>query len=398
MGACGKSPDDAVFGTTTSTTTTTGTGGAGGSTSTTGTGGTGGTPLTCGNGTREGAEDCDGKDLGGKTCADLGYVSPPGLACDATCHFDAKGCVANCGNNVVEPGEQCDDGNAAAGDGCSKTCTIEGATCATAIPISLVLGTQTIHGTTAGAGAHTGTDCMGSAGPDRLFAVTIFGDGFLTASLTRGPTNYNSILYASASCDDAAPNTSILCANSYDVATDLPLNGGEVISFKVKAAQVIYLFVDGFKDADSGDFELVLDLSTGISCDDPVPIPIAAGAPMTLLGTTEGAGLDATAAGCAASSANCPDVVYQITRPTNGSLEIQTPASLTTYNSVLHARKDCKEPATELQCANELGNSGGEMMFLQNLIGGTPVYLWVDGSSFAADSIPFGNYGLVITP
>jgi cysteine-rich repeat protein len=32
---------------------------------------------------------------------------------------------AVCGNGVVDPGEQCDDGNTTAGDGCSATCTTE---------------------------------------------------------------------------------------------------------------------------------------------------------------------------------------------------------------------------------------------------------------------------------
>ncbi|HVY47396.1 MAG TPA: DUF4215 domain-containing protein, partial [Minicystis sp.] len=33
--------------------------------------------------------------------------------------------VASCGNGVVEPPEQCDDGNVDAGDGCSPTCQVE---------------------------------------------------------------------------------------------------------------------------------------------------------------------------------------------------------------------------------------------------------------------------------
>jgi len=33
----------------------------------------------------------------------------------------------NCGNNVVDMGEQCDDGNTVSGDGCSNTCQDEGA-------------------------------------------------------------------------------------------------------------------------------------------------------------------------------------------------------------------------------------------------------------------------------
>jgi len=38
---------------------------------------------------------------------------------------DAPGFGAVCGNNKVEPGEQCDDGNEIHGDGCSCGCTVE---------------------------------------------------------------------------------------------------------------------------------------------------------------------------------------------------------------------------------------------------------------------------------
>jgi len=37
--------------------------------------------------------------------------------------------VTVCGNNVVETGEQCDDGNIVSGDGCSSSCQTEGAVC-----------------------------------------------------------------------------------------------------------------------------------------------------------------------------------------------------------------------------------------------------------------------------
>ena len=37
----------------------------------------------------------------------------------------AKPALAACGNGVLDPGEACDDGNTASGDGCSATCTIE---------------------------------------------------------------------------------------------------------------------------------------------------------------------------------------------------------------------------------------------------------------------------------
>lgn len=48
----------------------------------------------------------------------------PACAGDITSPGGTTGGAA-CGNGVVDTGEQCDDGNTAAGDGCSATCTTE---------------------------------------------------------------------------------------------------------------------------------------------------------------------------------------------------------------------------------------------------------------------------------
>jgi cysteine-rich repeat protein len=45
--------------------------------------------------------------------------------CTENCDKDAPPAAAVCGNGSVEAGEQCDDGNALNGDGCSSTCRIE---------------------------------------------------------------------------------------------------------------------------------------------------------------------------------------------------------------------------------------------------------------------------------
>ena len=55
----------------------------------------------------------------------------PGEQCDDGNQLDHDGCSAACvvegfcGNAVVEPGEECDDGNYTEGDGCSPECTTE---------------------------------------------------------------------------------------------------------------------------------------------------------------------------------------------------------------------------------------------------------------------------------
>ena len=97
------------------------------------------TPTVCGNGVKEGSEQCD-NDVhspahGYDGCSSQCQIEP-------SCHnnVDANGnalpdgpCVAVCGDGIVfdfdsgngKPKEQCDDGNTVAGDGCSPTCQTE---------------------------------------------------------------------------------------------------------------------------------------------------------------------------------------------------------------------------------------------------------------------------------
>jgi cysteine-rich repeat protein len=95
---------------------------------------------TCGDGTVASDEECDDgnrDDLDGcsrlclsEVCGNgrldaLETCDPPGEAgCDSTCgsQGDAGGTAMVCGNNVVEAGEQCDDGNTLSGDGCDALC------------------------------------------------------------------------------------------------------------------------------------------------------------------------------------------------------------------------------------------------------------------------------------
>jgi cysteine-rich repeat protein len=63
--------------------------------------------ASCGNSVLDAGEQCDD---GNKTAGD---------GCNATCRIEA------CGNAVLDAGEQCDDGNAIGGDGCDAQCAIE---------------------------------------------------------------------------------------------------------------------------------------------------------------------------------------------------------------------------------------------------------------------------------
>jgi hypothetical protein len=99
-------------------------------------------PFACGDGMRTGTEECDGSDLGGKTCKALGfYADNPGLKCGVSCKFDTSGCQGACGDGMINGPELCDGfdlGGAdcrtagfydAAGLRCSPFCTFDVADC-----------------------------------------------------------------------------------------------------------------------------------------------------------------------------------------------------------------------------------------------------------------------------
>jgi hypothetical protein len=71
----------------------------------------GGAPDTCGDGSIDAGEACDGADLGTETCTTQEFAGGT-LACTAACALDTSGCVETlCNNGVLDDGEACDGPN-----------------------------------------------------------------------------------------------------------------------------------------------------------------------------------------------------------------------------------------------------------------------------------------------
>jgi cysteine-rich repeat protein len=358
-----------------------------------------GCAATCDGQKLETGEVCDGAFLNGHTCVDLGYSKTDGVKCTA-CQLDGVGCKPTCGDGKVEPTEQCDDGNTNAGDGCDPTCHTEvvvtaGTTCGNAVPVSIGLGSQNVTGSTVSGGNHSAQGCT-SAATDRVYAVKATANGFLTANLVRAQTTFDSVLYLTTACSDAAANAAILCNDSFDPQHQVALNGGEVVSIRVQQNQTVYLFVDGLGAADQGTYQLHLDLSTGLDCNDPVPIPLEIGTGMKVRGSTTGINaLPNVQGSCAGQPGG--QVVYAVTRAVSGPLDADTIDANTNYNSVLYARSSCGDTNSELDCSNAGGTGVTESISVGNVNGGAATYVYIDGSQIGGGNAS-GNYGIIFTP
>ena len=190
------------------------------------------------------------------------------------------------------------------------------------------------------------------------------------------------MLVAKTSCGNAEE---LLCHDNFETTNGN--NGGELVSVPVKANVPVIIIVDGYAQDDDGDFELSIDLSTGDSCNDAVPVLLEGVARARLLGTTTGLASNANAsAPCTSANANGLDVVYEVKAP----VMVDCQATLTAdFSPVLYARSNCNSGNNQVACDNPL-NGDAQIDFVASQ---SPRYVWVD-----ADNNASGGYQLTLNP
>ncbi len=197
-----------------------------------------------------------------------------------------------CGDNVLNPGEECEDGNASAGDGCDPSCAIEAADpavedCAAASggsPHNIVAGSQFLPasglGTTLGALDNEHGSCQWTPSPpdesysaDHVYKIRAQVDGEAVVTLGLGldglpmcgpaepdapyPNGcYDRVLYVRES--DCAGGVELACSDSVDWFDS------EVATFNMVAGVDYYVFVDGWLSGygfDVGQYALKVDFT-----------------------------------------------------------------------------------------------------------------------------------------
>ena len=153
-----------------------------------------------------------------------------------------------CGNNVKEPGEGCDDGNALPGDRCSPECEREDPDACPGVPILLTTAGLTITDDTSGADNNTGAPpCGGANSADVVYKITSATNGSVRLTLMG---EFDALIYTRADCP-GSEETNITC-------TAAPAS----IEVDILAQMPLYVFIDGLgADPQQGKFTLQLELN-----------------------------------------------------------------------------------------------------------------------------------------
>lgn len=358
-----------------------------------------------------------------------GYAGTAG-----TFTIDVEVSTAFCGNGVAEPPEACDDGNTAAGDGCSATCTLEPGGVIESCPgqeiklagsgtaerkVSLANSTAALKSSTLRPLPST---CTG-AGYNRVYAISSDVGGSMKVRMVAEFAN--ATLHLRPECDTGASTfVQLDCKESPEAFEPIEL------TVPIAANEPVYVIADATTATYRGAYTLDVSVTPAAcgnkildgneTCDDGNTVagdgcgadcklePIAAGtdacpgAPLTLTMGTDGkyaaviTSSTATLAnhfkplttqgGCLTSPlAN--DAIYVVTSPIDGLLKATVTGS---FDSAVYVRANACDPdgaaATDLACSGAVEGNGAETVQAP-IKANTPVYVIVDGEATAASGV-----------
>ena len=224
---------------------------------------------SCGNNKIDPGEQCEGNQLGGKACKDLGFKGGV-LACGNDCYFLTSKCF-KCGDFVLNGSEECDGlqlGNKTcqskgfgSGTLACKACKLDDAgcvskndTCKKAQSLTLTAGQVKVTGSTSHATNTAGNTKAGcklawdAPGPEVFYAVKLSEGMNYQVSLTPA-SGFDGMVYAVTDCDKLSSS----CLG----AKDKPGAGkAEVLVLSPKTTGTVYLVVDSYKAGHAGSFAL----------------------------------------------------------------------------------------------------------------------------------------------
>ncbi|MDI1437422.1 hypothetical protein [Polyangium sorediatum] len=218
-------------------------GGAGGASSSSSSG-TGGNP-NCGNGVIDPGEQCDGADFAGKTCASIGLGSGD-LLCNPFCGIVASGCV---------PKEACNDFKDNDQDGlldcADDTCFMDAACLDSCFAPKSLSVPGWFNGDSSGRPNLQAASCSPASGPEVIFEVLIPQSGVFVATVDSGDADFSVSLRTT--CSD--PASEIACND------DPNPDGGKTdkVTLEVVQGQKLYVVVDGAAGS-AGFFNLNVDV------------------------------------------------------------------------------------------------------------------------------------------
>ena len=205
---------------------------------------------------------CDDGAKGWQLCLKNRSYEP--CACSSNNLNEGPPAAPTCGNNRVEPGETCDDGNVNNADGCSALCQrgdgVEASeSCAGLRPLPLAAGLE-LSGRRAlvDADDDASATCGGDGG-EVVFAFAPAKSGTLSLTLTPEDSSLDVVLYVrGGACGDAGSEVEGGCVN------DARAGREERLSVPVEAGVAYFVFAEARQG--EGDLRLAVRLDDRAAC------------------------------------------------------------------------------------------------------------------------------------